>query len=150
MSVLAVRSVDYRRFLSVLSVSICFKYKRNRKNKVTSGAVEEKEASNIGVQGSNPGRDYPVCEIFRMAKTDNSYVKVPTKTDQNDKKNVRALVGFGEVKATKTDDFLCLNAKNFSTRGVRPQNLSDSWRPIFPNFCLYLVFCGKIDVAGDD
>ena len=30
LSVLAVRSVDYCRFLSVLSVSICFKYKRNR------------------------------------------------------------------------------------------------------------------------
>ena len=68
-------------------------------------------ASNIGVQGSNPGRDCPVCEIFRMAKTDYSYVKIPTKTDQNDEKNVRALIGFGEVKATKTDDFLCLNPK---------------------------------------
>ena len=43
-------------------------------------------ASNIGVQGSNPGRDCPVCEIFRMAKTDDSYVKIPTKTDQNDEK----------------------------------------------------------------
>ena len=51
-----------------------------------------------------------------MAKTDDSYVKIPTKTDQNDEKNVRALIGFGEVKATKTDDFLCLNPKNFSTR----------------------------------
>ena len=30
LSVFDVRSVDYRRFLSVLSVSICFKYKRNR------------------------------------------------------------------------------------------------------------------------
>ena len=28
----------------------------------------------------------------------------------------RALIGFGEVKATKTDNFLCLNPKNFSTR----------------------------------
>ena len=73
-------------------------------------------ASNIGVQGSNPGRDCPVCEIFRMTKTDDSYVKIPTKTDQNDEKNVRALIGFGEVKAAKTDDFLCLNPKNFSTR----------------------------------
>ena len=27
-------------------------------------------------------------------------------------------MGFGEVKATKTDDFLCLNPKNFSTRVV--------------------------------
>ena len=35
---------------------------------MTSGAVEEKMASNIGVQGSNPGRDCPVSEIFRMAK----------------------------------------------------------------------------------
>ena len=26
------------------------------------------------------------------------------------------MIGFGEVKATKTDDFLCLNPKNFSTR----------------------------------
>ena len=51
-----------------------------------------------------------------MAKTDDSYLKIPTKTDQNDEKNVRALIGFGEVKATKTDDFLCLNPKNFSTR----------------------------------
>ena len=83
---------------------------------MTSGAVEEKVASNIGVQGSNPGTDYPGCGIFRMAKTDDSYVKIPTKTDQNDEKNVRALIGFGEVKATKTDDFLCLNPKNFSTR----------------------------------
>ena len=41
---------------------------------------------------------------------------MPTKTEQNDEKNVRALIGFGEVKATKTDDFLCLNPKNFSTR----------------------------------
>ena len=31
---------------------------------MTSDAVEEKEASNIGVQGSNPGRDCPVCESF--------------------------------------------------------------------------------------
>ena len=83
---------------------------------MTSGAVEEKVASNIGVQGSNPGRDCQCCEIFRMAKTDDSYVKIPTKTDQNDENNVRALIGFGEVKATKTDDFLCLNPKNFSTR----------------------------------
>ena len=84
---------------------------------MTNGAVEEKVASNIGVQGSNPdGRDCPVCEIFRMAKTDDSYVKIPKKSDQNDEKNVRALIGFGEVKATKTDDFLCLNPKNFSTR----------------------------------
>ena len=51
-----------------------------------------------------------------MAKTDDSYVKIPTKADQNDEKNVRALIGFGEVKATKTDDFLCLNPQNFSTR----------------------------------
>ena len=83
---------------------------------MTSGAVEEKVASNIGVHGSNPGRYCQVCEIFRMAKTDDSYVKISTKTDQNDEKNVRALIGFGEVKATKTDDFLCLNPKNFSTR----------------------------------
>ena len=83
---------------------------------MTSGAVKEKVDSNIGVQGSNHGRDCPVCEIFRMAKTDDSYVKIPTKTDQNDEKNVRALSVFGEVKATKTDDFLCLNAKNFSIR----------------------------------
>ena len=83
---------------------------------MTSGAAEEKVASNTGVKGSNPGRDCPVCESFRMAKTDDSYVKIPTKTDQNEEKNVRALIGFGEVKATKTDDFLCLNPKNFSTR----------------------------------
>ena len=51
-----------------------------------------------------------------MAKTNDSYVKMPTKTDQNDEKNVRALIGFGEVKATKTDNFLCVNPKNFSTR----------------------------------
>ena len=76
---------------------------------MTSGAVEENVDSNIGVQGSNPGREYPVSELFEMAKTDDSYVKIPTKTDQNDEKNVRALIGFGEVKATKTDDFLCLN-----------------------------------------
>ena len=50
---------------------------------MTSGAVEEKGASNIGVQGSNPGRGRPFFEIFRMAKTDDSYVKIPTKTDQN-------------------------------------------------------------------
>ena len=113
---MAVRSVDYGRFLSVLSVSVCFKYKRNRGKLSDKGAVEEKVACNIGVQGSNPGRDFPVCELFRMAKTDDSYVKIPTKTDQNNEKNVRALTGFGEVKATKTDDFLCLNPKNFSTR----------------------------------
>ena len=83
---------------------------------MNSGAVEEKVDRNIGVQGSNPGRDYQFCEIFRMAKTDDSYVKIPMKTDQNDEKNVRALIGFGEVKGTKTDDFLCLNPKNFSTR----------------------------------
>ena len=53
---------------------------------MTSGAVEEKGARNIGVEGSNPGRDCLVCEILRMAKTDDSYVKIPTKTDQNDKK----------------------------------------------------------------
>ena len=85
---------------------------------MTSGAVEEKVASNIGFKGSNPGRDCPVCENFRMAKTDDSYVKIPTKTDQNDEKNVRALIGFGEVKATKTDDLLCLNPNNFSTRDI--------------------------------
>ena len=79
--------------------------------------MEDKVASNLGIQGSNPGRDCPVCEIFRMAKTDDSYVKIQTKPDQNDEKNVRALIGFGEVKPTKTDDFLCLNPKNFSTRG---------------------------------
>ena len=60
---------------------------------MTTGAVEEKVASNR------------VCEIFRMAKTDDSYVKIPTKTDRNDEKNIRALIGFGVVKATKTDDF---------------------------------------------
>ena len=85
---------------------------------MTSGAVVEEVARNIGVQGSNPGRDCPVCEIFTMAKTDDSYVKMPTKTDQNDEKNVRALIGFGEVKPTKTDDFFCLNPKNFSTRAT--------------------------------
>ena len=85
---------------------------------MTSGAVEEKVASNIVVQGSNPGMDGPVCEIFRMAKTDDSYDKIPTKTDQNGERNVRALIGFGEVKATKTEDFLCLNPKYFSTRAV--------------------------------
>ena len=85
---------------------------------MTNGAVEEKVASNIGVQGSNPGRDCTVCEIFRMAKTDDSYVKIPTKTDQNDENNVRALIGFSEVKATKKEDFLCLNPKIFSTRDV--------------------------------
>ena len=83
---------------------------------MTSGAVEDKVASNLRVQGSNPGRDCRVSQTFRMTKTDDSYVKIPTKTDQNDEKNVRALIGFGEVKATKTDDFLCLNPKNFSTR----------------------------------
>ena len=31
-------------------------------------------------------------------------------------KNVRALIGSGEVKATKADDFLCLNPMKFSTR----------------------------------
>ena len=87
-----------------------------------SGAVKEKVASNIGVQGSNPGRDCQVCEIFRMSKIDDSYVKIPTKTHQNDEKNVRALIGFGEVKATKTDDFLCLNPKNFSTHRVKISN----------------------------
>ena len=85
---------------------------------MTSGAVEEKGDSNLGVQGSNPKRDCQFCEIFRMAKTDDSYVKIPTKSDQIDEKNVSALIGFGEVKATKTDDFLCLNPKNFSTRAV--------------------------------
>ena len=83
---------------------------------MTSGAMEEKVTSNIGVQGSKSGRDCPVCANFRMAKTDDSYVKIPTKTDQNDEKNVRALISFGEVNATKTDDFFCLNPKNFSTR----------------------------------
>ena len=53
---------------------------------MTSGAEEEKVASNIGVQCSNPGRDCPVCAIFRMAKTNDSFVKIPTKTDQNDEK----------------------------------------------------------------
>ena len=53
---------------------------------MTSGAVEEKAASNIGVQGANPGRDCPVCENFRIAKNDDSYVKIPTKIDQNDEK----------------------------------------------------------------
>ena len=90
---------------------------------MTSGAVEEKVDSKIGVRGSNPGRDCPVCELFRMAVTDDSYVKIPKKTDQNDEKNVRALIGFGEVKATKTDDFLCLNPKNFSTRVTFEKNL---------------------------
>ena len=41
---------------------------------------------------------------------------MPTKTDETDEKNVRALIGFGEVKATKTNDFLCLNPTKFSTR----------------------------------
>ena len=86
------------------------KLRRNRSKNCRRGP------SNIGVQGSNPGRDFPNCEIFRMAKTDDSYVKIPTKTDQNGEKNVRALIGFGKVKETKTDDFFCLNSKNFSTR----------------------------------
>ena len=85
---------------------------------MTRGEVEEKVASNIRVQGSNPGRDCPVCEIFKLAKTDDIYVKILTKTDQNDEKNVRALIGFGEVKATIFDDFLCLNPNNFSSRVI--------------------------------
>ena len=84
-----------------------------------NGAVEEKVGSNKGVQGSNPGRACPVCEIFRMAKTDGFYVKIPTKTDQNDKKKLKGFDQFWQnKKATKTDDFLCLNPKNFSTREV--------------------------------
>ena len=70
-----------------------------------------------------------------MAKTDDSYVKIPTKTDQNDKKNVRALIGFGEVKATKTDDFLCSNPKNFSTRELSPISVLLKTGQI-SNFCL--------------
>ena len=54
--------------------------------------------------------------VWKPTKTDGSYVQIPTKTDQADEKNVRALIGFGEVKATKTDDFLCLNPTKFSTR----------------------------------
>ena len=84
---------------------------------MTSGAVEEKVARNIGVQGPNPGRDCPVCKIFRVAKTDDSYVKIPTKTDQNDEKNVRALIGFGEVKATKTRRFLMFKSEEFLNPG---------------------------------
>ena len=56
----------------------------------------EKVESSLGVECS-------FCKIFRTAKTDDSYVLIPTKADQNDEKNVRALIGFGKVKSTKTD-----------------------------------------------
>ena len=68
---------------------------------MSSGAVEEKLESNIGVQGSNPGRDCQFCEIFRMAKTDDSYVKIPTKTDQNDEKKRK---GFDRFWRSKSDE----------------------------------------------
>ena len=71
---------------------------------MTGGAVEEKVDTNLGVQGSNPHSDCHFWKIFRTAKNDDSYVWIPTKTDQNDEKNVRALVGFGEVKPTKIDN----------------------------------------------
>ena len=54
--------------------------------------------------------------VLKPTKTDASYVFKPTKTDQNDEKNVRALIGVGEVKPTKTDYFLCLNPTKISTR----------------------------------
>ena len=68
------------------------------------GAAEKKIVSNLGVAGSNPNNDCSVCKFFRTAKTVASYVWIPTKTDQNDKKNV--LISFDEVKPTKNDDFL--------------------------------------------
>ena len=43
---------------------------------------------------------------------------LPTKTDQNDEKNVRASIGFGEVKPMNTDDFLCSNSAKLSTRAM--------------------------------
>ena len=120
---------------------------------MTRGAVEEKVASNIGVQGSNPDRDCPVCEIFRMAKTHDYYVKIPMETDQNDEKNVRDLIGFGEVKATKTDDFLCLNPKNFSTRDTTLINSMfvrlDALSSAIGNFLVSLNDCStKLDTIS--
>ena len=66
--------------------------------------MEEKVDSSLGVEGSIPDRDWHFCKIFRTAETVDSYVLIPSKSDQNDKKNVGALIGFGEVKPTQTDN----------------------------------------------
>ena len=72
---------------------------------MTGGAVEEKVDSSLGVEGSNPDRgSWHFCKIFRTAETVDSYVLIPSKSDQNDKKNVGVLIGFGEVKPTQTDN----------------------------------------------
>ena len=48
----------------------------------------QKVASRLWVVGSSPDKGCPFCNIFRRAKTDDSYVYIPTKTAQNDKKTL--------------------------------------------------------------
>ena len=91
--------------------------KEIEENSVTKGAVEEKVASKLGVQGSNPGRDCPVCEIFRMAKTDDSYVKIPTETDQNDEKKRKGFDRFWRSKSDKNRRFLMFKSEEFLNTG---------------------------------
>ena len=63
-------------------------------------------------------------------KTEAFYVGETDKNRSKRQKSVRALIGFGDVKPTKTDDILCLNSTKFSTRveqtsGKKLRNCSD-------------------------
>ena len=83
---------------------------------MTSVAVEEKVASDIGVQGSNPGRDCQVCEIFRMAKTDDSLLKYRRKPIKTTKKRK----GFDRFWRSKSDEnrrFLMFKSEEFLNTG---------------------------------
>ena len=102
---------------------------------MASGAVEEKVASNIGVQGSNPGRYCPVCEIFRMAKTDDSYVKIPTKADQNDEKKRKGFDRFWRSKSDENRRFLMFKSEEFLNTGGY---LADYFLPRWNNIQDYL------------
>ena len=73
--------------------------------------------SNLGVVGSNPDKDCPCCKIFRTAKTDDSYVLIPTKTDQNDQK-CKGFDGFWRKKPEENRRFLMFESAKFSTRVV--------------------------------
>ena len=84
---------------------------------MNSGAVEEKVDSNIGVQGSNPGSDCQFCEIFRMAKTDDFYVKIPTKIDQNDEKKRKGFDRFWRSKSDENRRFLMFKSEEFLNTG---------------------------------
>ena len=82
---------------------------------MADGALQKKVDSTLGVKGSNHDRAVNFVG-FRKTKTDDSYVYIPTETDQNDEKNIRALIGFDEKKTDENRQFICSNPTKFSTR----------------------------------